>query len=159
MCVPRGRRQRSGKRDCHRLPGCCRVSRVSVFFGCCAAGQVDGESDDEQESAGTGEEEDGDESDLVSSMRSDSCGQPRAAGGWVAQPLTRRRPLCGTVWEPGPRGGGRWADLVPALGPDQEGEGPAGVGLGLGGCRTWCVRVDRPAARTVALCAEVRGGA
>lgn len=117
---------------------------MSVFFGCCAAGQVDGESDDEQESAGTGEEEDGDESDLVSSMRS-------------AQPLARRPPP-GQCGGRGLVGGGRRAHLVPGLGPDREGQGPVGVGLGLGGRRTRCVWVDRAAARTAALSAGARGG-
>ena len=43
-----------------------RVSPVSVLFPAHPRRQVDGESEEEQESAGTGEEEDGDESDLSS---------------------------------------------------------------------------------------------
>ena len=60
-----------------------RVSPVSVLFPAHPRRQVDGESEEEQESAGTGEEEDGDESDLVGPRRGVGvpCSGERGWGG------------------------------------------------------------------------------
>lgn len=60
-----------------------RVSPVSVLFPAHPRRQVDGESEEEQESAGTGEEEDGDESDLVSPRR--GVGGALLRGAWLGR--------------------------------------------------------------------------
>lgn len=74
------------------------LTGFSSLSGPCVAAQVDGESEEEQESAGTAdEEEDGDESDLVTP----ACARDESPGSCPMERPTRRA-------RRGLMAGGRW---------------------------------------------------